>query len=194
MSDPRSPQPQPIRLSALLNPGPPASVLAAERQAANRQLIDRGREEAEATLLPHIAALEERLADEQRRHAEELAARETAFTATLSALQHSHAASLASHGHSIAGAILAAQPSLAEATIVSLVGQALQGAAPGDAGTLRLHPDMVALAPPLPAGWVAIADATLQPGTAIAESGPAAALASLADRLEQARDALEVGA
>ncbi len=160
------------------------------RQAETAALQAQGRADAEAELLPRIAALEERLASEQRGHQAQLADIRMAQETALQALQSAYAESIATLALEVTAAILATEPALAPDTVASLIAEALSTARPGDVGTLRLHPALAACAPELPAGWTLVTDPDIDPTTAIAEAGPSIALASLAHRLEQARTQL----
>jgi flagellar biosynthesis/type III secretory pathway protein FliH len=166
---------------------PPEELRAAELEAA----CAAAREEAHAALAPRIRQLEGDLAAERAARTAEAAEQIAIAGAAISALQASLADAVASLALAIARQVLAAESALAQATLATLVAQALEQAPEGDCGTLRVHPLHLAAAPAPPSGWRLMPDPDLQPGAVIAEAGPWLALASLELRLEQARDALE---
>jgi flagellar biosynthesis/type III secretory pathway protein FliH len=165
---------------------PPEALRAAELEAA----CATARDAAHAALAPRIEQLEGELAAERTARSTEATERAMIAGAAIAALQASLAEAVTGLALAIARQVLATEPGLAQATLATLVEQALAEAPAGDGGTLRLHPLHLPTAPAPPPGWRLLPDPDLQPGTVIAEAGPWLSLASLGLRLEQARDAL----
>ncbi len=174
-----------IRLSTLLRPPSVRPVVdtGMRRLAEDQALEQKVRSEVEAQLLPRIAALEDELERAGNRHEAALADAGRDFRTAIEAITAGYADGLAAEALDIARTVLDAEPGLSRETLRSLIAEALAGAA--SPGTLRVHPDMISLAVMLPPDWRMEADPALAPGTAIAESGSALALASLGNRLAQ---------
>lgn len=171
---------------------PPAGPSPAERQrAAVAAAHAEGVAEAESRLLPRIAELEAELARLATDHGARLRAEAARTAALLSALEGAMAEAVTSLGLSAARTVLGREPRLDAETLGLLVVDALAGLPDGAAGLVRMHPDDLASAPALPAGWACAADPALAPGRVVAERGSALSAAGLEARLSQLAEQME---
>ena len=192
MSDAALLQPKRIALAALLHlppeeaetpaPAPlPVDRLLAERDAAHAGAI--------AEQQARIAALEAELAEAAHRHGAALAECQERALHLFAGLEALMAAELATLAHATAQAVLSAEPALSQATLASLVADAVHGL---QRGTLYVPPAALEATRSIcPEGWELKARDGLPDGAVEAEAGPALRHQSLAARLSALMDAAQ---
>jgi flagellar biosynthesis/type III secretory pathway protein FliH len=185
MSDAALATPRRIGLADLLRPAhqPSPEARAATREA---EAWRRGHEAARAETAEAVAALEAALRESAHRaHAVEQAAAQ-ALAAMQQKLEVAFADSLTTLALGVAKAVLAAEPTLAPATVRTFVDDLVSAVPEGACPRVRVHPD--ALGPVqavLPPGWTAWPDSALEGATLVAEVDSSSLTSGLGARLDQ---------
>lgn len=180
MSEPQPAAMRRVPLATLLYPPSRPEPVTAPSPEQLREARQSGEAAALETLQPRIDALESALQDATRRHDGEVQQTRQLALRLFAGLEQLLAAELADLVHAAARAVLAAEPALSQATLVTLISDAVSGL---PRGTLLVPPDALEGARALcPEGWSLQSD----PGLADAiraETGPALQQQSLANRL-----------